>query len=102
MGAPKKAAAKPDAAKSAKAAKPAPKKVAEKAPAAPAEKAPAKAVSRAMKMQKKVVGTPRNQGQEGPHQCQVLQAQDLQSSQDPQVPQEVYPQKEPHGRLQHH
>merc|ERR1712211_195267 len=29
--------------------------VAEKAPAAPAEKAPAKAVSRAMKMQKKVV-----------------------------------------------
>ena len=53
--APKKPAAKPEAAKAAKGSKPAPKKVAEKKPAEEGEKAPAKAVHKAQKIQKKVV-----------------------------------------------
>nr|ALS05204.1 60S ribosomal protein L23a [Tortanus dextrilobatus] len=53
--APKKAAAKPEAPKAGKAAKPAPKKVVEKKPAGDAEKAPAKALTKAQRVQKKVV-----------------------------------------------
>merc|ERR1711915_1115416 len=51
--APKKVAAKPDAAKAAKGSKPAPKKV--EASADSGEKAPAKALQKAQKVQKKVV-----------------------------------------------
>ena len=53
--APKKVAAKPEAAKAAKGSKPAPKKVAEKKAGDEGGKAPLKAVVKAHRMQKKVV-----------------------------------------------
>merc|ERR1712037_1070147 len=47
-------------------------------------------------------GSSRHQGQEGPNQCEVLQATNLQARQGSKVPSQVHPQQEPHGRIQHH
>merc|ERR1719500_2630840 len=47
-------------------------------------------------------GSSRHQGEEGPNQCEVLQATNLQARQGSQVPPQVHPQQEPHGCLQHH